>query len=167
MQIFRFFTTTKLRAIHYLTSQGHFWPLLDAVGDGYRRGEGDGAKSCMVLFLFPALLIGFYSLCPVRLLRFNEQRVTLKIPWMFVSEQYSSFFFLLSRDGKKVWGLATFFLWLLAWLAPVKGSCLQKDELCAGEKLAKQPCLAAVKQRLTKAGVCMEVNCMYKQILLK
>ncbi len=90
------------------------------------------------------------SLCPVRLLRFNEQEVSIKIPWMFMSVKYSSFFFFLLSRWEKKCEAGHFFLWLLAWLAPVKGSCLQKGWIVWGEKLAKQPCLAAVKQRLTK-----------------
>ncbi len=103
-----------------------------------------------------------YSLCQVRLLRFNEQRVSLKIPWIFVSVQYSSFFFLLSRVGKKSVRLATFFCGcLLGWLLS-KAAVSKKMNCVCGEKLAKQQCLAAVKQRLTKP-VCMDVNCMYRR----
>jgi hypothetical protein len=32
MQVFRFFTIIKFRAIYFWTSQGHYWPLIDKVG---------------------------------------------------------------------------------------------------------------------------------------
>ncbi len=32
MQVFRFFTIIKFRAIYFSTSLGHYWPLIDKVG---------------------------------------------------------------------------------------------------------------------------------------
>jgi hypothetical protein len=54
----------------------------------------------------------------------------------------------LSRGEKKC-ELATFFCGcLLGWL--LSKAAVSKRMNCVGEKLAKQPCLPAVKQRLTK-----------------
>jgi hypothetical protein len=78
-----------------------------------------------------------------------------------VSAVFQLLLLTLSRGEKKC-ELATFFCGcLLGWLLS-KAAVSKKDELCVWGETGKTTVFSCCKTAVDKAGVCMDVNCMYK-----